>query len=452
MNLFKSSSTPFLKKRFNFFVLLGVVASTVFSWYLVNSWLIGLLVICRLADGGPLPAIKTAFTNKYFIAYLVLFLIGAAGLFYTHDHLHASRSMTKEATMVAISFAICGGLFADALDYRRFMTSYCGIMFLAAGYCLITAAIHYEAMPLKDNTVFFYHALTSKVGFNAVFFTVYMIFGLLFLLSQPMEMGKVSVRIRRGIQIFLIFFYIGIIILLSSKLLLIVLVLILASVILHRFIIQRNYKATAGVMLAAMLVAGWALFTDNPIKDRYMDLRHGQMTTAKQDSFANYTQFNGASLRLLQWRFANQILDEHSAWIAGVSPGDAQDLLNEKYRKANIFVGAPNTKARGYWDYNFHNQYLETMVRSGFLGLAALIFVCWLIFSLADRRKTAETVFTALTLLSTCAVESFLTLQHGVFAFVFMPLVLLYSPKKAIARKLKPLVRHPSGLPHEAGG
>lgn len=432
-----SSSQPFLQKKVNFFVTLAAVATTVISWYNINSLLLILMVLCRLIDGGPVKAIKAAFTNKYFLAYLALFLVSTAGYFYTHDQLHQGRAVEKEATLVAVAFTLCGGYFADAKNYKQFMTAYCWVLFLSSCYCLTKAGIAYEAMPVKDTTVFFYHSLTAKIGQNAVFYTVYMIFGLLFLLSHPMWMGTLPDKIRRGTQIFLILFFIGIIILLSSKLLLVVLFLILISLILQRFIVNRNYKAIAGVIAAGLLLGGWLAFSNNFIKKRYMDLERGDISMVKQDKFLPFTEFNGATLRLLQWRFANEILRENHAWVYGVSPGDAQNLLNDKYKKADIYVGSPNSKSRGFLDYNFHNQYIETTVRSGFLGLAALLSICFMMILLCERWRTAETAFMTLTLLSICTVESFITLQHGVFAFVFMPLMLLSSPRKVPVRAKK---------------
>lgn len=434
MNIPLSRPNPFLQNKVNFIVTLGAVATTVISWYNINSVLIIAMVLCRLIDGGPVRAIKAAFTNKYFLAYLALFLVGAAGVFYTHDAVRQGRSMEKEATMVAVAFTLCGGYFADERNYKQFMTAYAGVLFLACSYCLIKAALLYESMPVKDYTVFFYHSLTTRIGQNAVFFTVYMIFGLLFLLSHPMQMGRTPNRIRRGIQIFLILFFIGVIILLSSKLLLVVLLLILLSLILQRFIVRKNYMAILGVVVAGLLLGGWLGFTNNFIRDRYLDLERGDLSVVNREKFLPFTEFNGATLRLLQWRFANEIIQEHHSWVFGVSPGDAQDLLNDKYKKSDIYVGTPNTKARGFLDYNFHNQYIETTVRSGFVGLAALLVVCFLMIVLCEKWRTAETAFMALTLLSICTVESLITLQHGVFAFVFMPLMLLSSPSKGRVR------------------
>src|SRR3984885_7793332 len=100
---------PFLQKKLNLLITLAVVATTIFSKFNVNSWCIILLVLCRLADGGPVRAVKAAFSNRYFLAFLALFLLDATGVLFSHDQGAATRIMEKSATLVAISFVFCGG-------------------------------------------------------------------------------------------------------------------------------------------------------------------------------------------------------------------------------------------------------------------------------------------------------------------------------------------------------
>lgn len=430
-----SLPATFLHRKINFVVLMAVVATTVFSWYNQNSWCIILLVLCRLVDGGPVRALRYAFTNKFFLAFLAFVVIDAVGFLFTHNKVAGGRVLTKEVTLVAISLVLCGGPFADAKEYRQMMTGYCAILLAACVYCLIIAWNRYRTVP--DVSVFFYHSLTNVIGENAVFFSVYMIFGLLFLLSHPIEIGPVPGRLRKYVQLVVIIFFTGFIVLLSSKLLLVVLLLLLVHFVLQRYIFLKSYVTIAMIGLVGSLAILWLTISDNPVKARYLDLEQGDIRMVNQQTFADSTKFNGAQIRLLQWKYANEIMNEHNAWLLGVTSGNSQDLLNEKYRQAHMFMGIENTRQRGYTDYNFHNQYIETAVRIGFLGFAVLLYICWLMIELAVTRRTVEVLFTVLTLLSISTTQSLLTLQHGVFAFAFMPLVLLYSPKQARARQTR---------------
>ncbi|HLX66257.1 MAG TPA: hypothetical protein VKR41_04650, partial [Puia sp.] len=89
---------PFLRNPFYYYLVLAVIATTLFSWFNLNSYLIILLLICRLTDGSPRVALRTAFCNVFFWAYAVIFLMELAGLLYTHDFAAAWRQMESKAT------------------------------------------------------------------------------------------------------------------------------------------------------------------------------------------------------------------------------------------------------------------------------------------------------------------------------------------------------------------
>src|SRR5580693_8009402 len=111
--------TPFLRKPFYYFLVLAVIATTLFSWFNLNSYLIILLVICRLTDGSPRVALRTAFRNIFFWGFAVVFLIELAGLLYTHDLAAAWKQMESKATFLAIPFIFLAGPFTDASGYRK---------------------------------------------------------------------------------------------------------------------------------------------------------------------------------------------------------------------------------------------------------------------------------------------------------------------------------------------
>jgi O-antigen ligase len=427
---------PFLQNKINYFLTLAVIATTVFSLLNLNSWCMILLVLCRLRSGGPVRAVRSAFSNKYFLAFLAFVLVDVVGFFFTHNHPVAERTVEKEASLVAIALVICGGSFAGEGDYERLMTGYCLILAAACMYCLVYSGIQYQKT--RSIELFFYHPLTRIIGQNAVFLTVYVIFGLLFLLYHPLRIGELPPWLKKSVQLALILFFAGFIVLLSSKLLLVVLMLLLVNFVFQRYLKRRDFATIAMIGLCGVLLTSWIIVSDNPVKDRYQDLERGEISMVKQDTFSTQTVFNGASIRLLQWRYANEIMHEHDAWLFGVTSGNSQDLLNAKYSEAHLFMGIPHTRTRGFTDYNFHNQYIETTVRTGLVGLATLLYICWLMIELAVRRRTAEVGFTILALLSISAVQSFLTLQTGVFAFVFMPLVLLSSPGRPKAATVAP--------------
>jgi len=116
------------------------------------------------------------------------------------------------------------------------------------------------------------------------------------------------------------------------------------------------------------------------------------------------------------WQYAFEILQEHRAWVFGVSAGDSQDLLDQKYLDAGM--------SEGYLGYNFHNEYIEVLVRSGFLGVGVfMLCIVWLIGA-ARSAATPIAGFIIAMVLLLFLTESALEMQHTLFLFAFFPVLL----------------------------
>ena len=426
-----------------FVVTLAVLFTTLFSWFQLNSYCIILLLLCGLWLEGPVKAVRTAFANKYFLAYLLYCLIQAAGLLYTHNLTKGENLAAKDATLVAIAFVLCGCRFADEKTYRRLIAGYSLLVFMASVFCLYKASLKY--IQIQDPSVFFYHSFTAPLSQNAVFYAVYVLFAMQFLLSPEGDPG-ISILPGKAVKwcrILLVAFFLGMIVLLSSKLILVLSLLLLINFFGKRYYTTKNLRLLllSGLAAICAIIALFAI--DNPLRQRFALLVQGDMKVPRREEINAVTDFNPMRLRLLEWQFAMEILREHHAWIFGVSSGDSQDLLDQKYIDTHMYIGnpadGPDRKIRGFLGYNFHDQYIETLVRSGVVGLASLLVILGLLSGIALKWKTREARFTVLTLIVFFIPESPLTMQHGVFLFVFCPLLLLYSRRKDPAI----VVKHP---------
>lgn len=418
-----------MRKNLYFFVTLVLLVTTIFSWFRINTWCIVLFGVCGLFAGNPLSNIKTAFRNKYFLAYFAVFLSDLLGQLHT-ENLHTGWNLVaKDATLVAIPFALCSGPFADRESYKKVMGGYCLILAAASGWCIAVALRNYYTT--GDIEVLFYHQLVRPISQNAIFYTVFILFGLLFLLSYDGGgmFPWLSVRAARALRVVLTAFFCGMVLLLASKLFLLVLVLILAWFLLRRYSFRQNRLILTGAAVALVLLGLLVVFTDNPIKKRYNDIVHANLSMIKPEQFTPGDYFNGIQLRLLEWRFAYEIVSEHHAWVWGTGTGDSQDLLNQKYRDANMYMGKPGERGHGFIGYNFHNQFVETFVRTGSIGLLILLVIFGLLAGIARQWRTGQAFFTVLILFLFFLPQSPLTMQHGIFLFSYFPMLLLQSPK-----------------------
>ena len=394
---------PFLRNPFYYYLVLAVIATTLFSWFNLNSYLIILLLICRLTDGSPRVALRTAFCNVFFWAYAVIFLMELAGLLYTHDFAAAWRQMESKATLVAIPFIFLAGPFTDYNGYRKLLTAYCWLLAAVCLYCLSMAVVEYGWQ--HDIGVFFYHNLTSAVGVNAVFFSGYVLIAILFLLFT-MD--------GRSRTIPIVFFTV-MMILLSSRLLLLLLgIVFIVFLIGRRFsTMKRALKYSFALLIALGL--GTLAFTNNPFSRRYQELSPARVSGSIHAAAISDASANGISLRLFIWRAAFQILNEHQAWAFGVTGGDGQTRLDQKYLDAGLY--------QGYLRYNFHNEYIEVLVHSGLVGWTLFMLAIAALIRMTRVTGTLPAVFTTGLILLLCSTESALEMQHGIFLCCFFPLL-----------------------------
>jgi O-antigen ligase len=381
------NTSYFLRKKFHYYLVLAVIATTLFSWLNLNSYLIILLLFCRLLDGGPRAAFRSAFRNIFFWAYAVIFLIELAGLLHTHDLFVAWKHMESKATLVAIPFIFLSGPFTDFNGYRKLLTDYCRLLAAVGLYCLSMAVVEYHWQ--HDIRVFFYHDLTGAVGVNAVFFSGYVLIAILFLLFSATD---------RRIRVVLTPFFTILMVLLSSRLVLLLLLVAFIGYAIGRR--QPKMKLTTMAYSLALLIAlcvTTLAFTDNPFSRRYQELNPG------------------ISLRLFMWRTAFDILREHHAWAFGVTGGDSQTLLDQKYMDAGL--------SQGYLGYNFHNEYIEVLVHSGLVGWTLYMLAMVALVIIARVTGTAPALFTTGLILLLCSTESALEMQHGLFLSSFFPLL-----------------------------
>jgi O-antigen ligase len=410
------------------FSLFAVLFTTLFSWFNVNSICIMLLILSRLIY-RPLDSLKSAFSDKVFLTLLIFCLVDAAGFLHTNNYTDQGKIVVKEATLVAIGFALCSAPVSARSKFLGYLLGYYLMLVLACLFCLVQALREY--LHTGDHSVFFYHSLTRPISQNAVFFSLFVVFGLLFLLSPGNAPARFSPVGWRWVRVLLATFFLGMIVLLNSKLMLVISLLI----VIHSLVRGYSYKRHKGsvLILGAIIVAAVSVLaaTDNPISARYRDMA-GDLAIVKQKQFNPNIYFDALQLRLLEWRFAFEIIGEHHAWLIGVSPGDSQDLLDEKYVQTNMYIGnpaeGPHRHVRGFIGYNFHNQFLETFVRSGIIGLAALLAVFVAMFRAARRKGCREAWYTVLILAVFFIPEAPLTLQHGIFLFCFFPLLALNTP------------------------
>ena len=133
-----------------------------------------------------------------------------------------------------------------------------------------------------------------------------------------------------------------------------------------------------------------------------------------------------AAVRLLIWREAIDVAKDNP--MIGVGSGDVKNALLKSYQMSNL-SGALEEQ------YNAHNQYLETFIAVGLIGLCVLILVLILPPLLVKSEKKYILTFFLLLVGSDFLFESMLNRQAGVMFFAFFYSFFLSNPSIVSGRK-----------------
>lgn len=412
-----------------FLFYLGFLVSVAAAFRAYSSIAIGLMVVTSFyknkIDTGSWLA--SGLRNPYLLACSGFFLLQITGLLYTSDLPVELKHIQVKSALLFIPLCFFCGSYLNKSRFTALMTAYVFILAILLTWCLGIAFIKYR-FHQAGIAVFFYHPLVSDLGHNAVQFSILVFAGLIYLLQITSQGGYI---LNKAIHFFFITYFIGGILLLSSKLVILFMLGCLAwyGIITMRKHINKRFTLTL-IAITGIVVSSIVLFTQNPISRRFNDAMHGNIEVVQQSSFEQGTYFNGVQFRLLQWRFVKEIIQENNAWLLGVSPADAQPLLNHKYVATNMYTGRPGSTSHGFLGYNTHDQFLEAFLQTGIIGLGCFLVICFEMVRMAVRQKNPMLTALVALLIAYAFSESVFETQYGLIIFIFFPLFFAQAADK----------------------
>ncbi len=270
---------------------------------------------------------------------------------------------------------------------------------------------------------FFYHPLVSPLQANAIYISLWYL--LVFLINIFLLKKE-----NLNLSIVLInFFFVAFIFLLSSKMLTVIMVitgLILLWPSLKNRISHLKYLII-GLTIAILLACSMVLVSGSVI-GRFKEISNieevKEVFTKKE--FGHVYPWNGLTLRLIQLRSFWDIekSDAFNPWI-GVGINNGQKPLNEMYKKYDLYSGENGDTDGGFFNYNFHNQYTQTLIETGIIGFIVLVFIVIQWFSKSLKENRLLIISVGFSFVSLMLTESILLRQKGIVAFVFIPYLIL---------------------------
>lgn len=414
-------------KHIYFIGLLLVAVTLPFAKH-YNSWMVGVVILGWLAEGRFHDKWQRLKQHRWWFFALGFYLIQVLALLYTENTARGGFILEKKTGLWLIPLLIATGPPITAKQLQQVLRAFVGACTLGALICLAMAS--YSWFQSGDLEAFSHHKLSKHIGINAIYLSAFLVFGL-FVLGQWLfqawsQLGHI-IRLVIIAWIGLITFTV---LLLASKTLIFTLLLLGSGSWVVWFSSQGRTLIGILSMLGIFLVLLLTIVTIPDTRARFSSVLDSQFEVVNTDHYVYSTPFNGLTLRLVLWKFGFEVLQEEQALLVGTGPGDVQPLMDANYLKNGIYTGNPDLGDHGYLGYNLHNQYLQTLLGTGLLGLLTL--VAWL--AALFMRAWREGRWLALLLLAEVALfsitESTLETHHGTLLLAFLGSLVMVAPAK----------------------
>ncbi len=365
---------------------------------------IALFCIVTLLQPDYFNNLKSQFSNRLFVLLLSFYSLHILGLFWSENLNYGYFDITVKLSFLVFPLFFFPVIHSSVRSPYNLGTGYI-IAVIAAFLICITRAFY--RMDEFGTEVLFYQQLSFFM--HPGYFAMHLCLALSFALNR-INNNKLYMIIS-GLLI------IGIV-LLSSK----IGIAVMAMILFYFWIKLVKSDPVKGLSSVAIAIAVFSLAVYQ-LKDSPVGARVSQMINFAKHGVDD-NEINSTTARVEVWGASIDLIRENI--LFGVGTGDVKDVLVKQYQD----LGFDEVKAK---KLNSHNQFLQTGVAFGVLGmiLLSLIFAEMLRRSLKTRDIVSLSFLTILVLNS--LVESILEVEAGVFFFsVFIFLIFSDSQKRIV--------------------
>lgn len=261
----------------------------------------------------------------------------------------------------------------------------------------------YQYFMTDSLTVFYYSSLSPLI--HPSYMAMYVCFAIA-ILMYFFSKGLVKGNIQKAMVLFLVFLFELFVIMLSSKAGILGLAILLA--LFSGYIFFGERRLVRGLVVSSVLAISFVvLFVSFPVSaERFEETR-----SAIEQANINAEEIPSSSgERLLIWWYSFEITN--NSLLAGVGTGDVKDKLLDKYSEKQMY------NALGL-ELNAHNQYLQTTLSLGIIGLVVLMLNLVLPAIYGIEQKHYLMLIFLVLLAFNFLFESMLETQAGVVFYAF---------------------------------
>ncbi len=252
--------------------------------------------------------------------------------------------------------------------------------------------------------MFSHDRLSKPIGLQAVYFALYLSVALLIILNYLVERNS-SISLFKNVMIGVVFimFFLMVIALGART----ITVALMCTIILNLIYYALSRKSKLMLLLAAVvpLIFSLIILLNPVVKTRFMDMLKSNYELSNYGSYFARSKIWIPGLEAI----------EENIWF-GVGTGDSQSELDKKFVEHGYLEGVQV--------FNMHNQYFQTLLDLGIIGLCIFLTIFYVQVREALSQRNLLYLSFLIVFLGGCLTESMLNRNKGivfvlVFSFVF---------------------------------
>lgn len=397
-----------IQRNLNYYLLFLIAFTMPFSIKMqLNSFLIILLVInwifsFRLSLKNAVLIVFISFYGLHILSFLLLSSEIKDGTF----------ELQKKLSLLVFPLVLSNIPRLSRVQIDNILKGFVVSCFISSIVCLAFAFFKY--LSLGTTEFFFYHSLVEIIGMHGSYFSMYLCFSIFivfnFYFNELRKKYKLSLLL-------LVLYFTSLIFLLSARTQIVSFFIIsFIGVFIYYFKNKKIAKALFSIVTISVLFICLIYFNNNNLE------RFKEAINYKSQYGIN-KQWGGRALREQIWDCAFDVANANL--LFGVGEGNVQKNLNSCFTSKNYGALFANNM-----NYNSHNQFLQTTIEFGLIGLFFLITCFAIIFYFGIKERNYLSLVFITLFLFACFTESTFEVNKGVVFYSFFSSIFLFHSIK----------------------
>lgn len=373
-----------------------------------------------LFEKDLIQRIKSTFKSLYFLPFISFFVLNVLALLWTSNFHEGFYYLEKRLTLLLFPL-ILGGLTLTQKSVKHILYTFILMCFLLGTIGLVIAYSKYTQT--GDTSYFYSDLLVRYMRGQGVYLGLYSNLCLIFIFY--LYKTGYNFWISKWLVAGLFLFFVTLTFLSTTRNSILAMALFVVGYLAYSILKEERYKLAIGVIVIMVVTAVSLSFLFPSTIKRFKSVTNYKFTYDNTNPVNQFhgeikqENWNGLTLRLAMWSCGIEVFNNNP--LIGVSAGDYIDELMKVYKERNFHYAYER-------EWGVHNQYIETMVSFGLLGLAVFSYGFIYPVYLSVKKGNYLHAIVLLLFLLAFLTESILNRFMGVVLFAFFNSLLAFHP------------------------